>query len=322
MKVGFIGLGTMGASMAANLQVHLAKSNHGLVVHDMRKASAEAHLAKGATWADSPRALAEQCDVIFASLPGPPEVEAVALGANGLIAGMKKGAAFFDLTTNSPTTVRKIQALFQDKGLHMLDAPVSGGPAGARSGKLALWIGGEQSVFNEHKALLDAIGDQARYVGPIGAGSVAKLVHNCAGYTMQAALAEVFALGVKGGVEPLALWEAVRGGALGRRRTFDGLIDQFLPATYDPAHFALRLAHKDVTLATQLGRDLGVPMRLSNMALAEMTEAMNRGWQDRDSRSPMLLQLERSGVAIAVEPERLKAALDRDPPAKGDPKRS
>jgi 3-hydroxyisobutyrate dehydrogenase len=145
---------------------------------------------------------------------------------------------------------------------------------------------------------------------------VAKLVHNMAGYAVQTALAEVFALGVKGGVEPLALWEAVRGGAGGRRRTFDGLADQFLPGKYEPPSFALRLAHKDVTLATQLGRELGVPMRLSNLALAEMTEALNRGWAGKDSRSPMLLQLERSGVEIAVDPDRIKAAFERDPPYK------
>jgi 3-hydroxyisobutyrate dehydrogenase-like beta-hydroxyacid dehydrogenase len=322
MKVGFIGLGTMGAHMANNLQTYLLKSNHGLVVYDVNRASADPHLARGATWADSPRALAEQCDVIFASLPGPPEVEAVALGPDGLIEGMKKGAAFFDLATNSPTLVRKIHDLFAEKGFHMLDAPVSGGPNGARSGKLALWIGGSEAVFHEHKALLDAIGDQARYVGDIGAGSVAKLVHNCAGYCINTALAEVFSMGIKGGVEPLALWEAVRSGARGRARTFDGLVDQFLSGKYDPPQFALKLAHKDMTLATQLGRDLGVPMRVANIAHAEMTEALNRGWEKRDSRSPMLLQLERVGITISIDPERIKAALERDPPAKGDPKRS
>ena len=95
------------------------------------------------------------------------------------------------------------------------------------------------------------------------------------------------------------------------------LVDQFLPGSYDPPAFALRLAHKDVTLATALGRELGVPMRLANMALAEMTEAMNRGWADRDSRISMLPQLERSGVTIGVEPERIKAVLERDPPFKG-----
>jgi 3-hydroxyisobutyrate dehydrogenase-like beta-hydroxyacid dehydrogenase len=225
---------------------------------------------------------------------------------------MRKGAAFFDLSTNSPTVVRRIHAVFAERGLHMLDAPVSGGPKGAETGKLALWVGGERAIFDRHKALLDAIGDRARYVGPIGAGSVAKLVHNCAGYALQTVLAEVFTLGVKGGVDPLALFEAVRQGATGRRRTFDGLIDQFLPNVYDPPAFALRLAHKDVTLATALGRELGVPMRISNLTLEEMTEAMNRGWAGRDSRVAMVLQEERAGVSIAVDPARLKEAVARD----------
>jgi 3-hydroxyisobutyrate dehydrogenase len=313
MHIGFIGLGTMGASMAANLQ----KAGYRIVVNDVRRAAAEAHVARGATWAGTPRAVAEAAEVVLTSLPGPPEVEAVALGEGGLLAGMREGAAWFDLSTNSPTLVRRLHAAFAARGVHMLDAPVSGGPAGAASGRLALWVGGEEAVFQRHKSVLDAMGDQARYVGPIGAGSVAKLVHNCAGYAMQTALGEVFALGVKGGVEPLALWEAVRTGAVGRRRSFDGLIDQFLPGRYDPAAFALRLAHKDVSLATQLGRELGVPMRVASLALAEMTEAMNRGWENRDSRVPLLLQLERSGVEIAVEPARIEAVLDRDPPFKG-----
>jgi 3-hydroxyisobutyrate dehydrogenase len=314
MQVGFIGLGTMGASMAANLQ----KAGFELVVHDVRRAAAVPHIGRGAVWADTPKAVAEASDVVLTSLPGPPEVEAVALGEKGLVAGMRKGTAWFDLSTNSPTLLRRLHADFAARGVHLLDAPVSGGPAGAASGRLALWVGGDEGVFKQHKAVLDAMGDQARYVGPIGAGSVAKLVHNCAGYAMQTALGEVMALGIKGGVEPLALWEAVRTGAIGRRRSFDGLIDQFLPGKYDPAAFALRLAHKDVTLATQLGRELGVPMRIANLALAEMTEAMNRGWAERDSRIPLVLQLERSGVGeVAVEPARIKAVLERDPPFKG-----
>ncbi len=308
MQVGFIGLGTMGAHMARNLQ----KAGTKLVVHDTRKAAAEPHLAAGAVWADSPRKVAEASEVVFTSLPGPPEVEAVALGADGLAAGLRKGSAYFDLSTNSPTVVRRIHAAFAERGLHMLDAPVSGGPRGAESGKLALWVGGERAVFDRHKPLLDAMGDRARYVGLIGAGSVAKLVHNCAGYALQTVLAEVFTMGVKGGVEPLALFEAVRQGAQGRRRTFDGVIDQFLPNVYDPPSFALKLAHKDVTLATALGRELGVPMRLCNMALEEMTEAMNRGWAHRDSRVAMLLQEERAGVSIQVEPAKIKDAVARD----------
>jgi 3-hydroxyisobutyrate dehydrogenase-like beta-hydroxyacid dehydrogenase len=308
MKVGFIGLGTMGASMAANLQ----KAGHDLVVHDIRRAAAERHLAAGAVWADNPKALAEQCEVIFTSLPGPPEVAEVALGANGLLAGMSEGSAWFDLSTNSPTLVRELNTRFGEKRIYMLDAPVSGGPRGAASGRLALWVGGDEQIFNRHKKVLDAIGDQARYIGPIGAGSVAKLVHNCAGYAIQCVLAEVFTMGVKAGVEPLALWEAVRQGAGGRRRTFDALADHFLANKYDPPDFALRLAHKDVTLATQLGREMRVPMHMANLALDELTAALNRGWEARDSRVAMLLQQERAGVKIEVAEAELKAAFERD----------
>ena len=307
MKVGFIGLGTMGASMASNLQ---KKGGHDLVVNDVRREAAAPHLKAGAVWADTPCQVAEAAHVVFTSLPGPMEVEAVAIGPDGLIEGMRPGGALFDLSTNSPTLVRRLEALFKDKGFHVLDAPVSGGPKGAKSGKLALWVGGDRQVYDRYKPVLDAIGDQPYYVGPIGAGSVAKLVHNCAGYAMQTAFAEVFTMGVKAGVDPLTLWKAVRQGAGGRRRTFDGLADQFLPGTFDPPAFALKLAHKDVSLATALAREVGVPMRLANLTLEELTEALNRGWAQRDSRVAMLLQEERAGVQIAVPADKLREVLD------------
>ena len=307
MKVGFIGVGTMGASMAS----HLQEAGHELNVSDLRKEAAAPHLAKGAVWKETPREVAEGVEVVFTSLPGPVEMEAVALGPDGLISGMKKGAAWFDLTTNSPSVVRRLHATFKDKGLHLLDAPVSGGPKGARTRKLALWVGGEREIYDRFKPVLDTIGDQPYYVGPIGAGTVAKLVHNCAGYAIQAALAEVFTLGVKAGVDPLVLWQAVRQGAGGRARTFDRLVDQFLPGKFEPPSFTLKLAHKDVSLATALGRELGVPMRIAHLTLEEMTEALNRGWGQRDSRVAMLLQEERAGVQIAVPAEKIKEALER-----------
>jgi 3-hydroxyisobutyrate dehydrogenase-like beta-hydroxyacid dehydrogenase len=300
--------------MGQHMAMNLLQAGHALVVNDLRREAAKPPLAAGATWADTPRRAATSSEVVFTSLPGPLEVEAVALGHEGLLAGMAAGTAYFDLTTNSPTLVRRLHAQFSERGVAVLDAPVSGGPRGARTRKLALWVGGDEAVFQRYQAVLDAIGDQARYVGPIGAGSVAKLVHNCAGYGIQAVLAEVFTLGVKAGVEPLALWQAVRQGALGRRRTFEGLIDQFLPGVFEPPAFALRLAHKDVTLATALGREKDVPMRMANLALAELTEALNRGWGERDSRVAMLLQEERAGVEIRVPPSALRAALEETPP--------
>jgi 3-hydroxyisobutyrate dehydrogenase-like beta-hydroxyacid dehydrogenase len=309
MRIGFIGLGTMGRHMASNLQ----KAGHELIVHDVRREAAETHVKAGARWADSPRAVAEASEVVFTSLPEPKDVEAVALDEKtGLLSGLTAGKAFFDLSTNSPTVVRRLHAVFKARGVHMFDAPVSGGPRGAESGRLALWVGGDEEAFKKYKPVVDAIGDQAYYVGPIGAGSVAKLVHNCAGYIMQTALAEVFTMGVKAGVDPLTIWKAVRQGAGGRRRTFDGLAEQFLPGTFDPPSFALRLAHKDVSLAVALGRENKVPMRLANMTLEEMSEAMNRGWAERDSRVAMLLQEERAGVEIKVPPAALKEVLDQD----------
>ena len=308
MNVGFIGLGIMGASMASNLQA----AGHDLRVHDIRREAATRHLAAGAVWKDTPRAVAEDADAVFLSLPGPPEVEAVALGADGVIHGMRKGGALFDLSTNAPALIRSIHTAFAAKGAHVLDAPVSGGPAGAKSRKLAIWVGGDRAVFDRHKALLDAMGDQAYYVGPIGAGAIAKLVHNCTSFAVRAVMAETFSMGVKAGVEPLALWKAIRQGATGRRRTFDGLMDKFLPGTYDPPSFALRLGHKDVSLATALGRQVGVPMRLSNLALEEITEALNRGWGNQDSSSFMRLELERAGIELAVPPEELRKVIADD----------
>jgi len=308
MKIGFIGLGTMGRHMAANL----IKSGFSLVVNDVRKEATTPHVKDGATWADTPKDVAEASDVVFTSLPGPVEVEAVALGHTGILAGMSPGKVYFDLSTNAPTVVRRIEAVFKERGVHMLDAPVSGGPRGAQSGKLAIWVGGDEAIFQKCKTVLDGFSDQAYYVGAIGAGSVAKLVHNCAGYIAQTALAEVFTMGVKAGVDPLVIWKAVRQGAGGRRRTFDGLADQFLPGKFDPPAFALRLAHKDVTLATQLGREMKVPMRLANITLEEMTEAMNRGWAERDSRVAMLLQEERAGVEIKVPESAIKEVLDAE----------
>jgi 3-hydroxyisobutyrate dehydrogenase len=311
MKVGFIGLGIMGASMASNVQ----KGGHELIVHDLRAEAATPHLAAGAVWASTPRQVAEASEVVLTSLPGPPEVEAVALGDNGLLSGLRPGQAYFDLSTNSPTAVRRLHATFAGRGVPMLDAPVSGGPRGARTRKLAIWVGGDEAVFQRFKPVLDAMGDQVRRVGSIGAGSIAKLVHNMTTYCVQTALAEVFTLGVKAGVEPVDLWQAVRYGATGRQRTFDRLADGFLRGKYDPPNFALRLAHKDVSLAVALGREHKVPMRVANLVLEEMTEALNRGWADRDSRSPMLLQEERAGVQVRADEAAIAKVLENDPPA-------
>ena len=308
MKVGFIGLGTMGASMAYNC----LQGGNEMVVHDIRRESATRHLEAGADWADSPREVAEASEIVFTSLPGPTEVEAVGLGEDGILDGMSEGKVYFDLSTSTPTLIRHIHEQAAARGIHVLDAPVSGGPRGAASRNLAIWVGGDREVYDRCKPVLDSIGDKAYYVGPIGCGAVAKLVHNCTGYIVQAALAEVFTMGVKAGVEPLALWQAVRKGAQGRRGTFEGLAEHLLPGKFDPPDFALRLARKDVDLAVGVGREYDVPMRLAQLTLQEMTEALNRGWGHRDSRVAMLLQEERAGVEVRVDEALLNAVLEEE----------
>lgn len=302
-KVGFIGLGAMGGPMAKSA----LEAGHALAAWDPRPEAVAAMVALGARGAASAADAVREADVVFTSVPGPKDVEALSAV---LEAAMRPGAAWFDLTTNSPTVVRAISARFAAKGLPMLDAPVSGGPKGAQTRKLAIWVGGDEAVYRRHEALLRAMGEDAVYVGPIGAGTVAKLAHNCASFAIQTALAEAFSLGVKAGVEPLALLRAVRQGATGRKRPFDRLVEQYLPGTFDPPAFALALAHKDLKLAMELGREMGVPMRISERVMEDFEEAMGRGWAGRDSRVAMLLQDERAGVNPRVDAERLKGALE------------
>jgi 3-hydroxyisobutyrate dehydrogenase len=308
MKIGFIGLGMMGRGMAANLQ----KAGYALVVHDLTRQAASHHLANGAMWAETPRAVAEACDLVFTSLPTPADVEEVGLGAQGLAAGFRKGAAWFDLSTNAVDVVRRLNASFAASGVDFLDAPVSGGPAGAESGQLAIWVGGDKAVFDRHKAVLDAMADQARYIGPTGAGAIAKLVHNVASTAINAVVTEALTMGVKAGLEPLPLWEAIRTGSAGRIRSFDGVGRRFLQGRLDPPNFQLRLIQKDVLLALQLARETNVPMRLCNLVAQEIAEAMNRGWSGRDSQSVLLLQQERAGIPpFAVPDEQIKAVMER-----------
>jgi 3-hydroxyisobutyrate dehydrogenase-like beta-hydroxyacid dehydrogenase len=199
------------------------------------------------------------------------------LGPDGVLAGARAGAAFFEMSTNTLDVVRRLHAAFLEKGCHMLDAPISGGAAGARSGRLAIWVGGDAETFERCKPAVEAMADNVSHLGRSGAGLVAKLVHNCASQAMQAALAEVFVMGVKAGAEPVALWQAIRRGSIGRRRTFDGLVDEFLPGSYNAPSAALRIVHKDMMAATALARDVVAPMPFANLALADLMEAMNRG---------------------------------------------
>ena len=308
MKIGFIGLGLMGRGMAGNLR----KAGHEMLVHDLRRESAEALLDNKVAWAETARDVAEGCDVVFTSLPKPADVEAVLRGDDGLGAGFRAGAVWLDLSTNAVDAVRRLNAELAGQGVDFLDAPVSGGPAGAASGKMAIWVGGKRAVFDRVKPILDGMSDSARYIGESGAGSIAKLVHNLSSAVLNQVLAEAMTIGIKAGLEPLQLYEAVRGGALGRMRTFDPIARRWLAGAVDTPSFALDLQHKDVKLAVELARHVGVPARLSNLAYEELTEAMNRGWSRRDAQSVLQLQQERAGIEpLKAPPDQIEEVMKR-----------
>jgi 3-hydroxyisobutyrate dehydrogenase len=295
MRVGFIGLGNMGGPMA----MHVLEAGHTLTVYDARREAASPHLGKGAHWAESPMSVAAASEIIFTSLPGPKEVEAVALGEGGVLQGAAPESVYIDLSTSSPTLIRHIHAVGQERKIQVLDAPVSGGPIGAQQATLAVMVGGSKEVYDRVKPVLDALGDKVTYVGGIGCGAIAKLVHNMIGICQGLILAEGFTLGVKAGVDPEALRQAVAGGAVGQGLMLNYMMPQVIfKGDFDTVRFALRLARKDVGLATELGREFDVPLKIASIVEQEFVEAMARGWGERDSSVPFTMQEERAGVKV------------------------
>lgn len=299
MKVGFIGLGNMGRGMAGCIKA----AGFEMIISDLRKEAAAPFLGNGVAWADTPREVAEQADVVFTSLPKPTDVLAVAHGANGLAAGLRKGAAWFDLSTNSLEVTKQLHQELAAQDVSFLDAPVSGGVTGAASGKLAIWVGGDKAMYDRYKPVLDAMADRLGYIGGIGAGVIAKMVHNAASAGINQVVAECLAMGIKAGLEPLPLFEAIRGGGTGKARSFDAISKRWMTGKLDPASFELQLLQKDVKLAVELGEQVGAPTPFCDMALKNLTEGVDRGWARRDQQAVHEIQRERAGVAPFVIPE-------------------
>jgi 3-hydroxyisobutyrate dehydrogenase len=298
MRIAFIGLGNMGRHMAANLQ----KAGHDVTVHDVRREAAEAHLANGAKWANSAAEAAQGAEIVLTSLPGPKQVEDVALGEGGILQGAAKGAIFADLSTSSPTLIRRIYEVFKAQGVHVLDAPVSGGPLGAERATLQVMVGGDEDVYERARPALLGIGDKVSHIGPIGSGEIAKLCHNTMSYCANLALAEVFTLGVKAGVKPEKLLEAIQGGAYGQGYMLKHRIPNLIfRGGFDEAGFYLALARKDVGLATELAREYNVPMNVASLAEQALVEGLSRGWDAKDSSAIWMLQEERAQVKVRSE---------------------
>jgi len=292
MRVGFIGIGYMGRHMARNM----ARGGHQLTVFDIHRETADELVAEGAAWADSPRAVAQASEVVFTSLPRPQDVEEVARGEGGILSGASSGTAYFDLSTTDPATMRRIDDDARSTGVAVLDAPVSGGTIGAEGATLCVMVGGNQEVYERYKPVLDLIGNKAMYCGPLGTGAICKIVNNLIGMSVAVVLSEAFTLGVKAGVGPETLFEAVSKSS-GSTERMRGFPNSLFKGNFEPG-FQVDLAAKDVGLATDMGRDMGLPMELSNLVQQRYIEAQARGWGTLESSAVIRLQEERAGIEI------------------------
>ena len=295
MKVGFVGLGNMGNPMATNL----LKAGHQLTVHDLRREAATNLLEMGANWADVPKDVVPGNDVVFTSLPVPRDVQAVVLGDNGILEGSDTSTVYMDLSTNSPTIIRQIHDTLAEKGVTVLDAPVSGGVYGAAAGTLAVMVGGDKAVFDRMKPTLDAIGSHVVYCGPIGNGMVCKICNNLLSMGIGVLMTEALTLGVKAGVDLATLADVIANSSGGNRRLVEKFPRYLFQGNFEPG-FATALAAKDVRLATDLGREYGIPMELSNLVDQRHVEAMFRGLGPEDSDAVSKIQEEKAGIQLRL----------------------
>ena len=285
----------MGNPMATNL----VNAGHELVVHDLRRETATNLLEMGATWADTPKEAVPGRDVVFTSLPVPRDVEAVVLGENGILEGASSETVYMDLSTNSPTAIRRIHDMCAEKGVTVLDAPVSGGTYGAAAATLAVMVGGDKSVYDRMKPTLDAIGSHVVYCGPIGNGMVCKICNNLLSMGIGVLMTEALTMGVKAGVDLATLADVIANSTGGNKRLTDKFPRFLFKGNFEPG-FATALAAKDVRLATDLGREYGIPMELSNLVDQRHVEAMFRGWGPEDSDAVSKIQEEKSGVQLRL----------------------
>jgi len=232
-------------------------------------------------------------------LPEPRDVEAVVLGENGILEGASSETVYMDLSTNSPTAIRRIHDMCAEKGVTVLDAPVSGGTYGAAAATLAVMVGGDKSVYDRMKPTLDAIGSHVVYCGPIGNGMVCKICNNLLSMGIGVLMTEALTMGVKAGVDLATLADVIANSTGGNKRLTDKFPRFLFKGNFEPG-FATALAAKDVRLATDLGREYGIPMELSNLVDQRHVEAMFRGWGPEDSDAVSKIQEEKSGVQLRL----------------------
>ena len=294
MNIGFIGVGRMGIHMAR----HVLEAGFNLTVNDLRREAAQSLLEEGAKWADTPQQVAQSCEVVLSCLPGPPDVEAVVYGTNGLMSGWKKGDIYVDMSTSSPTMIRRIAEEAKSKGVSVLDAPVSGGTMGAEEGTLAIMVGGNAQALEKVRQVLEPIGKNIFHAGDVGCGNIAKLVNNMISGTCNAVTAECFVMGVKAGIDAKVLYDIVMASS-GRSYYLERNHPKVLRGDFQPG-FRVNLMLKDIGLALSLGNEYAVPMPISAVVGQRFLEAKAAGHGDKSTQSIILRQEELAGVKIRM----------------------
>jgi 3-hydroxyisobutyrate dehydrogenase-like beta-hydroxyacid dehydrogenase len=258
--VGFIGLGAMGVPMSQRL----LEAGYSLVVHDVRKEAVEAIAAKGAKGAASAKEVAEQCRKVITIVPNSDAVEQVVFGAGGLLEGMKAGDILIEMTSSYPPSTLKVNQALAAKGIHMIDAPVSGGVVGAVAGTLSVMVGGDEKIFETCRPILSVMGKNLFYIGGIGFGHALKAINNFLSATTLAATSEALILASKIGISPQRAVEVLQV-STGRSYATELKVPKFvLPRTFNSG-FTLELMHKDLNTVTRMAREYKVPMLMANL---------------------------------------------------------
>ncbi|ASP34219.1 NAD(P)-dependent oxidoreductase [Labrenzia sp. VG12] len=294
MKVGFIGLGTMGGNAAKNV----IRAGFDTVVHDLRREAAADHLAMGAGWADSPKDLIDQADCVVSMVFGPANLQDILQGANGLLQGACTGKIWIDLTTSSPKFMRALISDFVSQGGKPIDAPVTGSVDAAIRGDMPMFVGGEDTHIEEARPVIEAMGE-IRKVGRYGNGYVAKLVNNQLWKIHAAAIGEAMVCAKKAGIEPDVWWEVMKGGAA------DSFVMQhdvpsIFAGHYDPS-FPLKLCLKDLKLIKELMDETGTRSELTDACHKRFQEAENRYGHEAGEMSVCRLIEDAAGVALRVD---------------------
>lgn len=282
MKVGFIGVGNMGGPMCRNI---IKNSGHEILVHDRDAAAIQRCEEVGGTGVGSIAEAVAGSDVVFTSLPMPRDVEAVALGEGGIGESARQGTVYIDLSTNSPTMVRSIAARLEPKGVRMLDAPVSGGVIGAAKATIAIMVGGDRAVFDEHRPLFESFGKNVIHTGGLGTGCIAKIVNNMMAFCSMASGAEGFMLGAAAGIDPDVLNQVIRNSS-GDSFGFRAVAHKALRGDWSQ-DFALDLAYKDLHLALELADEIGIPLPLGVQTHNLMRMARGMGYGGNDTTAMM-----------------------------------